>query len=68
MSKKTEQEAPPEIIINRSWCKGCKICVELCPQGVLAMEDNYPVVVNLSECNRCQLCDVRCPDFAITVR
>jgi 2-oxoglutarate ferredoxin oxidoreductase subunit delta len=70
MSKETtvEQEAPPVITIHPRWCKGCAICVELCPKKVLAMEDGRAVVVDLEACNRCQLCDLRCPDFAITVR
>ncbi|MFH1843248.1 MAG: 4Fe-4S binding protein [bacterium] len=68
MSKITEQDAPPQIEINAGWCKGCTICVELCPKDVLAMEGGVAVVVNLLACNRCQLCDYRCPDFAITVK
>ncbi|MBN1349114.1 4Fe-4S binding protein [candidate division KSB1 bacterium] len=64
----TEQNQLPEIIINTQWCKGCAICVEFCPQNVLAMNGNYPEVVNLEACTACQLCDIRCPDFAITVR
>ena len=68
MSKKKENEAPPVIEINAEWCKGCAICIEYCPQDVLALEGGIAVVVNLDDCNRCQLCDYRCPDYAITVK
>ncbi|MBU0743510.1 4Fe-4S binding protein [bacterium] len=68
MNEKTQQEAPPVIEINVAWCKGCAICVDFCPQDVLAIENGVAVVVNLDPCNRCQLCDYRCPDFAITVK
>ena len=68
MSKKKQQEAPPVIEINTDWCKGCAICVEFCPQDVLAIENGKAVVVDIANCNRCQLCDYRCPDFAITVK
>jgi 2-oxoglutarate ferredoxin oxidoreductase subunit delta len=68
VSKKTQQEAPPEIEIKVEWCKGCSICVDFCPQDVLAIENGVAVVVDLAACNRCQLCDYRCPDFAITVK
>ncbi len=67
MSEKTEQETPPKIEINETWCKGCAICVELCPKECLVMEKGIAVVVNVDTCTRCQLCDLRCPDFAIRV-
>lgn len=67
MSEK-KQESPPVITINSEWCKGCAICIEYCPQDVLALEKGIAVVVNLDDCNRCQLCDYRCPDYAITVK
>ncbi len=29
--------------INRDWCKGCGICVELCPKKVLELDDQDKV-------------------------
>ncbi|HNR67098.1 MAG TPA: 4Fe-4S binding protein [bacterium] len=55
------------IRINPSWCKGCAICVEFCPQDVLVMESGIAKVANLAACTACGLCELRCPDFAITV-
>ncbi|MBC8448994.1 MAG: 4Fe-4S dicluster domain-containing protein [Chloroflexi bacterium] len=53
-------------------CKGCDLCIDFCPRGVLAhsTETNakgyrYPVVVKEGECANCQLCYLICSDFAI---
>ena len=55
-------------IINRDWCKGCGICVELCPKNVLALDDNEKATVaNPEDCICCKLCELRCPDVAIEV-
>jgi 2-oxoglutarate ferredoxin oxidoreductase subunit delta len=29
--------------ISRDWCKGCGICVELCPKKVLELDDKDKV-------------------------
>ena len=55
-------------IINRDWCKGCGICVELCPKNVLALDHSEKVTVaNPEDCICCKLCELRCPDVAIEV-
>ena len=56
-----------EIRVDQVRCKGCNICVEFCPTGVLELIDGKAVPVALERCNLCNLCDLRCPDFAITV-
>jgi 2-oxoglutarate ferredoxin oxidoreductase subunit delta len=54
--------------INRDWCKGCGICVELCPKKVLELDEQDKVVaVRPQDCICCKLCELRCPDFAIEV-
>jgi 2-oxoglutarate ferredoxin oxidoreductase subunit delta len=54
--------------INRDWCKGCGICVELCPKKVLELDEQDKVtVVRPQDCICCRLCELRCPDFAIEV-
>lgn len=56
-----------KVYINKSWCKGCEICVAFCPKNVLAMEKGKPKVINLEACTGCQLCEIYCPDFALKV-
>ncbi|MEJ2545630.1 MAG: 4Fe-4S binding protein [Calditrichaceae bacterium] len=56
-----------EVIINESWCKGCKICVEVCPKNVLEMDGIIAKVVDMESCTGCMLCEQLCPDFAIIV-
>ncbi len=60
MKKKKEHK------INREWCKGCGICVEFCPKGVLALDKEGKVMVKYPDkCISCGLCEMRCPDIAI---
>lgn len=58
-----------QVIIFGMWCKGCKLCVEFCPTGVLAFnEDDHPIVVRPENCTACHWCDTHCPDLAIVVK
>jgi len=64
----------PQIEIKQEWCKGCYICVELCPREVLERDETafvrgfHPVVVVRPEdCSLCRLCELLCPDLAIAV-
>jgi len=55
-------------IINRNWCKGCEICVRLCPKNVLELDEEEKVCAARPEdCICCKLCELRCPDFATQV-
>jgi len=57
-----------EHICNTQWCKGCGICVALCPQKVLALDESDKVqAAHPERCVNCQLCQFICPDLAIEV-
>ncbi|MCS7011729.1 MAG: 4Fe-4S binding protein [Anaerolineales bacterium] len=57
------------VTIYAKWCKGCRICVEFCPTGVLALPPGEEVaqVVAPEKCTACHFCDTHCPDLAIVV-
>jgi len=55
--------------IEPSWCKGCDICVKMCPERCLRLNANE--IVELTDpqaCTGCRICEMLCPDFAIAVR
>ena len=55
---------------NWKFCKGCRICVEFCPTGVLAFipSQEHPHVLHPEKCTACHWCDTHCPDLAIVVQ
>ncbi len=62
------------VTIDEQWCKGCELCVKVCPKGVIEMSKKLStrgirpaVVVEGSECIKCQACVLICPDTAITI-
>ncbi len=68
-------EGVVEIDVDTFLCKGCGICVEMCPRKVFEWSKelsekgvHYPVPVHAEKCVKCKLCELLCPDFAIAVR
>ncbi len=64
----------PEIVINQARCKGCGLCVAVCPKKLILIDDRmnkkgvYPVYsASPGECTGCRLCTTVCPDVAITI-
>lgn len=51
------------LVVNRAWCKGCNLCVDACPSGILALDEALVYVSDSAKCIFCGLCAVRCPDF-----
>lgn len=63
------------IYINQKWCKGCYICLEVCPKKVFEKSKEVsekgfnPVsVAHPDQCTACLQCEMLCPDLAITVK
>lgn len=64
---------PLTIAIQR--CKGCGLCVSVCPHGVLALDIGvvnplgyHPVrLTDATACTSCALCARICPDAVFTV-
>jgi 2-oxoglutarate ferredoxin oxidoreductase subunit delta len=79
MSQVTEtvvvsEEKGHKITILEEWCKGCTICVEVCPTDVLKMESvgtrwqgSIAVVIDADACIACMQCELQCPDFSLLI-
>lgn len=56
-------------------CKGCGLCVNACPKGLLQLskdkinkKGHHPAeITNQEECVGCASCAIMCPDCVITV-
>lgn len=59
--------AKAQIKIDLNRCKGCEICVVLCPTQALHMVKFKAAVEDIEKCTACMNCELRCPDFAILV-
>jgi len=67
---------PPKgrIEVNERLCKGCDLCVDACPQHVIALamdritpKGYHPASLIADGCTGCAVCTVVCPEAAITV-
>ena len=63
------------IVIDFERCKGCELCVSVCPQHVIRMSESFnargyrPALLAdpSGDCTGCGVCAIICPDVAITV-
>ena len=62
------------VIIEVEGCKGCGVCVPVCPTDVLKLAENvngkgyhYAHMADPDACIGCSSCGLVCPDTVITV-
>ncbi len=63
----------PHIAVDS--CKGCGLCVSVCPEAVLTIDEShvnlkgyYPVTVeSVENCIGCLSCALICPDVTFTI-
>jgi 2-oxoglutarate ferredoxin oxidoreductase subunit delta len=63
--------------IDRERCKGCRLCVAMCPKAMLSLSTTFnrsgyhpaePAFgVDPARCTGCAVCGRMCPDTAVTV-
>ena len=60
--------------IDERYCKGCNICIAVCPKNVLERSSALnkkgvavPLVARPQDCIKCRICEMNCPEFAIDV-
>ena len=63
-----------KVKLDVSRCKGCFLCISVCPKGVLAPSDELGdkgfgsvKIVDEESCIGCGLCYKMCPDYCIEV-
>jgi 2-oxoglutarate ferredoxin oxidoreductase subunit delta len=61
-------------VIDNDTCKGCGLCVTVCPKNVLEISDKvntkgyFPAFrARPEDCIYCAMCCTMCPDVAITI-
>lgn len=58
-----------DVLINKGWCKGCGLCIAVCPKNVLELDDRVKCEpARMDDCIGCRQCENICPDLAITVK
>lgn len=56
------------LAINKKWCKGCSLCADICPKGIIAIDELGKIIIkDPGKCPGCGMCEAICPDFAIRV-
>jgi len=73
-TQNAKREMAGKIIIDVERCKGCGLCISVCPKnGIIISKCSnkagyFPAQpVNKSDCTGCAMCAIICPDVAIEV-
>lgn len=68
----TKRPGKIKLKIDAERCKGCMLCIDVCPQNALEIAGQlnkrgvrYVVLKHPEKCTGCGLCMLVCPDCAI---
>ncbi len=65
------QSKSAAVVIDDEKCiaeKGCRVCVDVCPLDILAIDDQrQKAFMKYDECWYCMPCEVDCPTNAVKV-
>lgn len=63
-----------KVTIDKNRCKGCGLCVDVCPKGVLTISKDcnnngysYAMVQQENKCIGCLFCVKVCPDICLEI-
>lgn len=64
-----------KVTINKDICKGCGLCVTVCPKQIIILSENSindkgynpAEITDMNECIGCANCAKLCPDYVFTV-
>lgn len=62
-----------KVKIDTERCKGCGLCVTVCPNGSIAISKHsnksgyFPAQANNNDCTGCSMCALVCPETIIEV-
>ncbi|HHU98020.1 MAG: 4Fe-4S binding protein [Clostridiaceae bacterium] len=67
--------ATGNVTFRQDWCKGCGLCVAVCPKKIIFLDESitnrkgyHPATVkDMDQCIGCANCARMCPDSIITV-
>jgi 2-oxoglutarate ferredoxin oxidoreductase subunit delta len=66
----------PRVVINENLCKGCELCISVCPRKIIFLSDTFNARSyhfartdsnRDDQCTGCTACALICPDVAIEI-
>ena len=63
------------VYIDKEACKGCGICISVCPKNILTFTKDlnqkgipYPKIIDEDKCIQCGICITVCPKKAVETK